>query len=154
MLERLDENKVGRIMVPGPYDVLLGRGKFCQEHIGNVRYRHLVEKYVARYDEAAKDEKTVLSMMIIRMIKESTGRFLKEDGAAWVEADDSVARTKVSQFFRSARLALRNSGKTGQKTSKDSTTPCGSKAQSRPRVVSPVSSLNNVKDVSTKRSRS
>jgi hypothetical protein len=34
------------------------------------------------------------------MVKITTGRFLKDDGAGWVEIPDEVARFKVSHCFR------------------------------------------------------
>lgn len=51
--------------------------------------------------------------MIIKMVKEATGRFLKDDGDGWVEVDDNKVRAKVSHSFRTLRYGsnskLRNS---------------------------------------------
>lgn len=93
------------VTFPGPNDVLVGRGKLCQDHIGNVRYRSLVEKYKDRYDRSSSFDKTAIAFMIIKIIHESTGRFLKEDREGWVEVDDNKARAKVSHLFRTLRYS-------------------------------------------------
>ena len=91
------------VAFPGPNDVLVGRGKLCQDHIGNVRYRSLVDKYKDRYDRSSNFDKTAIAFMIIKIVKESTGRFLKEDSEGWIEVDDNKARAKVSHLFRTRR---------------------------------------------------
>jgi hypothetical protein len=93
----------GKTVFPGPFDVLVGRGRLCQDHIGNVRYRILVEKYKEEYDEASNFDKTAMAFMIITMVKEATGRFLKDGGDGWVEVDDNKVRAKVSHSFRTLR---------------------------------------------------
>ncbi|CAJ1944447.1 unnamed protein product [Cylindrotheca closterium] len=93
------------IAFPGPNDVLVGRGKLCQNHIGSVRYRSLVEKYKDRYDRSSNFDKTAIAFMIIKIVKESTGRFLKEDSEGWIEVDDNKARAKTSHLFRTLRYS-------------------------------------------------
>ena len=44
------------IIIPGPFDVLLGRGKQSQENVGNLRYRNLIASYQERYENARKAE--------------------------------------------------------------------------------------------------
>jgi hypothetical protein len=96
--------KVNRVIVPGPFDVLLGRGRLCQENGGNVRYRFMIEQEKGRYDMASKTDKTKIAKAIVTQIKELTGLFLKEDhGAGWVLVEDDVARAKTAQCFRSIR---------------------------------------------------
>ena len=73
-----------RIVVPGPRDVIFGRGKFTRQHSGNVRFGQMVESYREQYESSAKFEKTILAEVIVRTIKETHGgRFLKQDGAGW-----------------------------------------------------------------------
>lgn len=93
------------VAFPGPNDVLVGRGKLCQDHIGNIRYRSLVDKYKDRYDRSSNFDKTAIAFMIIKIVKESTGRFLKEDTEGWSEVDDNKARAKVSHLFRTLRYS-------------------------------------------------
>eukprot|EP00980_Cylindrotheca_fusiformis_P001632 scaffold368_cov125-Cylindrotheca_fusiformis.AAC.10 len=93
----------GKVVFPGPFDVLVGRGRLCQDHIGNVRYRFLVERYKEQYDQASNFDKTAMAFMIIKMVKESSGRFLKDNGDGWIEVDDDKVRAKVSHSFRTLR---------------------------------------------------
>jgi hypothetical protein len=97
------KQKVVRIGVPGRNDVLLGRGKGFQQHSGNVRYRYLIEEHYNQYESSSKMEKKKLTEEVVRIIKEPSGRFLKEDSAGWAEVEDGVARFKVSHAFRSMR---------------------------------------------------
>ena len=100
-------DSVERILVPGPYDVLVGRGRFIQDHSGNLRYRNYIEDYMERYEQAKKRiEKTDLTSEIVRLVKESSGRFLRQDGCGWVEVDDDAARDKVSHSFRNRRKVV------------------------------------------------
>lgn len=96
-----------RIVVPGTYDVLLGRGRPLQKHSGNLRYHHIIESYQGRYEKASKLEKTKLSKLIVQTMKNEGGRFLKQDDMGWIEIDDEVARYKVSHTFRNHRIAAR-----------------------------------------------
>jgi hypothetical protein len=98
----------GKTVFPGPFDVLVGRGRLCQDHVGNVRYRILVEKYKEKYDEASNFDKTAIAFMIIKMVKETTGRFVKDGGDGWVEVDDNKVRAKVTHSFRTLRYTSSN----------------------------------------------
>jgi hypothetical protein len=106
-LERMETasntNKV-RIGVPGRHDVLLGRGKASYQHMGNVRFRYSVESRAKQYDLALRSsEKKQITHEIVQLVKDSTGRFLKDDEAGWIEVEDDVARLKVSHAFRTLR---------------------------------------------------
>jgi hypothetical protein len=94
-----------RINVPGPRDVLLGRGKLTQEHTGNLRFRHIVENHREMYENARKLDKTRLASKIVEILQQTGGRFLERDCAGWAEVDDETARFKVSHSFRNKRLA-------------------------------------------------
>ena len=107
-------SNVRRIVVPNALDVLFGRGRLIQEHPGNVRYRHLIESNREEYEKASKLRKTELAKKIVSAIKYGNeknnvtknfegGRFLKLDGAGWIEVDDQVARDKIGHSFRNRR---------------------------------------------------
>ena len=51
----------------------------------------------------SKQEKSVLARLIIKMVHETTGRFLKDEGEGWVEIDETQARAKVAHSFRNLR---------------------------------------------------
>jgi hypothetical protein len=110
-LERMEtapnNNKV-RVGVPGRHDVLLGRGKARYQHTGNLRFRYWVESRAKQYDLAtSSSEKKQLTHEIVQLVKDSTGRFLKDDEAGWIEVEDDVARLKVSHAFRTLRGGIK-----------------------------------------------
>jgi hypothetical protein len=97
-----DENSV-RVDVPGPEDVLLGRGQHRYLHPGNIRLRNLIELRSDEYDFSTLAQKQRITGEIMHTIHELTGRFLKDDGFCWVEVDDAVAKKKVAHAFRTLR---------------------------------------------------
>jgi hypothetical protein len=97
-------NKI--VVVPSRVDVLLGRGKPIQEHFGNMRYYVLLDHYQRAYETAKKFEKMEVAQTVVDLVHNSHGRFLKQDGAGWVEVDAMVARDKVSHAFRTRRHQL------------------------------------------------
>jgi uncharacterized protein YigA (DUF484 family) len=101
------------VVIPGPFDVLLGRGKQSQENAGNLRYRNLIESYQERYENARKAEKTSIADEVVQMVKQCQGRFLKENHADFVEVTDTKAREKVSHSFRSLRSNASSKKKQG-----------------------------------------
>jgi hypothetical protein len=109
-----------RIIVPGPFDVLVGRGRFIQEHAGNLRYRHIVEGRMERYEQATKRvEKTDLTAAVVKVVNQRGGRFLKQDRGGWMEIDADSARDKVSHSFRNLRKTIGTTG-TNKSVSKGS----------------------------------
>ena len=90
---------------PGPLDVVMGRGLEAQVHPGNLRYRTIIAERQKVYDKSLIYEKTAIGKEIVRLIKESGGRFLvrQEDGHGWKLVDDKAARTKISSAFRDRR---------------------------------------------------
>eukprot|EP00536_Pseudo-nitzschia_multiseries_P011634 jgi/Psemu1/326533/estExt_fgenesh1_pg.C_4070001 len=96
-----------RIIVPGKYDVLLGRGKPLQKYSGNLNFHYVIECCHERYEAAAKGDKANLAMEIVKTIHAKGGRFLKQDDAGWSIISDEVAKSKVSHTFRNHRIAAR-----------------------------------------------
>jgi hypothetical protein len=94
---------IGMIEIPRNTDVLLGKGKPIQEHLGNMRLHLLVDQQLPRYDSCSKKEKTELATEIIQMAKASSGRFLTQESGVWTEVSDDIARQKVSNLFRNRR---------------------------------------------------
>ena len=102
-LERMAHQKAMHVMVPSRKDVLLGVGKGIQSHIGNVRYRQLLQDCKDKYDQSAYSERKQITEEIVYIVKQASGRFLKEDEIGWVEVDDDIARVKISAAFRAMR---------------------------------------------------
>jgi hypothetical protein len=94
---------------PGPFDVLLGRGRGTQQHEGNQRFQAIIDENKDHYNSfQSRDRKTSTTREIVNLVKtsgEEIGRFLKFDSAirGWVEVDDEVARVKVAQALRYKR---------------------------------------------------
>lgn len=92
-----------RVGTPGRYDVLLGRGKACYLHDGNVRMRNLVSERAHLYEAASFVDKFRVVEELVELVKQGPARFLKDDGAGWVVVDDVAAQKKVSHAFRTVR---------------------------------------------------
>ena len=97
------------VIQPGPFDVLLGRGKGTQQHEGNQRFQAIINENKDLYNSfQSRDKKTSTTRDIVNVIKtsgEEIGSFLKFDNTIrkWVEVDDEVARVKVAQALRYKR---------------------------------------------------
>jgi len=96
------------VFLPTSNDVLFGRGKPFQQHPGNIRLSLTLDSMRDRYNAVSRNEKTVLAMDIVRTFQANGTRFLRRvsndvDGILWEEVNDSEAREKESQLFRSIR---------------------------------------------------
>lgn len=98
--------KDSAVLLPRIQDILFGRGKGLQNHLGNVRLRLTMESYYASYESFDKKEKTKLAAQIVQEVKAKGSRFLKKTNEAWEEVPDNEARSKVSHFFRNLRSAM------------------------------------------------
>ena len=100
--------------LPGTSDVLLGRGKQCNEHKGNVKFRSLVDARQTEYENASVQEKKSIAAEIVAAIKKEHGRFLKkEKGDWWVVASDAEACNKANTLFRTERSVRMRAHRTG-----------------------------------------
>jgi hypothetical protein len=96
--------KTGRfsgIDLPGPKDVLLGRGKPVQDYCGNILMRTLVSTFMDQYKSALKLDKILVALKVVAETKRHGGHFLKRSSDGWwFEVSDEAARDKVSMTFR------------------------------------------------------
>lgn len=93
--------------LPGPNDVLMGRGKKCYQHIGNVKFRDIVALKLDEYSLAKtkQDKSTILATVMAEIRNKScNGGFLKNDPVTglWFQVGEGLAREKTSQAFRDA----------------------------------------------------
>jgi hypothetical protein len=92
--------------VPGPDDVICGRGKKSYSHVGNGRFRERVVAMLDEYSRAKSklDKSSVLSDVVEQVRRASpAGGFVKQDESGiWYEVGDFLAREKTSQAFRDA----------------------------------------------------
>lgn len=106
--------------VPGEWDIICGRGRKAFNHIGNERFRKLVESRLEEYSNAsAKLEKSYILSDIVCEVRQRSpqGGFVKRDSASgrWYEVGDFLAREKTSQAFRDALHDQYKSSNTAKK---------------------------------------
>lgn len=96
----------GPIVNPGPNDVLSGRGRHTDFHIGNITFRSLAARFRESYlsTKTKKLEKVHVANRLVMEVRSMTppGRFLckdKKDGY-WYEIGDVKARRKCAQVMR------------------------------------------------------
>ena len=87
--------------------VILGRGKTSLEHVGNKRFKIIVNSHAADYERAdGKTAKTLISIKIVDIIYNSNppGRFLQvcPETRKFYEVRRERARERVSQHLREA----------------------------------------------------
>lgn len=97
------------VCAPGQHDVICGRGKISRDHVGNRRFRTIVNRHKKRYRDAeTKDDKTRVSLSVLDIVRNSCdppGRFLKlnlETGT-WYDVGEKGARERVSLALRTAK---------------------------------------------------
>jgi hypothetical protein len=100
-----------KISVPARFDVLLGRGRGYFNHVGNIRYRVLIEDHKDRYDAASKKGKQEITDDITRTVHNMGGRFLKDNDGLWVPIDNKAARKKIGHSFRALRATKPDNAK-------------------------------------------
>jgi len=91
------------VLVPADADILLGRGKPFQNHVGNQRMLRLVDKYRERYFKSERKEKHDIVEEVMGIISGSGGRFLRRVDYEnyWIEVSHTIAYRKVGHAFRS-----------------------------------------------------
>jgi hypothetical protein len=112
---RRESASANNISHPGPNDVMLGRGGESNAHIGNKKYRYIIENLKLKYSHASRGEKSAISRAIVALWRnlDPPGRFLlKQKGRendtngqivpSWYDVDDDIARTKTSQAISDA----------------------------------------------------
>ena len=94
------------VEIPGPHDIVFGRGRWYAKHIGNRRLQSAIHRHLERYQGAPfRKTKTSITHEILDQIKNcpnNPGRFLRYDKklGGWVSVDDDKARLKISQAMR------------------------------------------------------
>ena len=86
---------------PKATDVLLGRGGRSNHNPGNQSYLKQVKAVRPFYTSLDNnDEKTEVSLAIVKFVHNKGGRFLKKDSGGWYVVEDNEARKKASQALR------------------------------------------------------
>jgi len=99
---------MSNVVYPGHNDVMCGRGGGTNNHIGNVRFRQLVQGHKLRYLAAPKIDKPRVAREVVQIWRslDPPGRFLTKtkvdngDSSPWHDVGDKKAREKASQCLR------------------------------------------------------
>lgn len=93
---------------PGPYEVLIGRGRRCTNHWGNQRFRNMVRDELAAYTAVTdcKRSKSVIIGRILGDIQQHSPHagFVKKDADSgrWLSLTAAATRVAIAQAFRDA----------------------------------------------------
>jgi hypothetical protein len=112
-LPSMDNMQLLDIRSPHLHDVLCGRGGGTNNHIGNEKFRALVQAQKVRYLESSKRDKLQVSRDIVRAVRAQNppGRFLNRDESSdgrYYEIGNRKAREKTSQALREGAPDIRN----------------------------------------------
>ena len=92
-------------------DVLFGRGRMAQNHIGNVRFRKILAMYAQEYDNLPRHDRMAARIGYTHELLSSGTRFLRQTNTdVWVVCDFDEAVEKVSNFFRTRRRDSKRGG--------------------------------------------
>ena len=85
------------VIVPGPLDIIMGRGCHNTNKPGNVRLKNLLETYRSQYDSTnSKNEKNAIVQTILQQVTDSGSRFLIQDTAAATAITTSSSNSSTS----------------------------------------------------------
>ena len=95
---------------PDNWSVICGRGKDVFSHIGNRRFRVLIDSNLDKYvNSSTKFEKSMIVVELLDIIRDASrgGGFVRQNPKTkqWFEIGDVLAREKIGQTFRKALAA-------------------------------------------------
>lgn len=104
------ENQVEKVAEAGPYDVLCNRSRKAFNHIGNRRFRILVENHVPSYSKmTTKAERSMMVHSLVATIQGAGGKFLtKSKDGNWKLCTKTQSKEKVGHALRAAIICLKN----------------------------------------------
>lgn len=91
------------VAFPSNNDVLLGKGRSCQEFVGNVQLNRIIDSRINEYRSLDKVGKSSLAMQLVtQILNDKKGRFLERiEHCGWkIVNDKTVIRNKITQAFR------------------------------------------------------
>ena len=85
-------------ILPGPLDIIMGRGCHNTKKPGTVRLKKLLETYRSQYDSTnSKNEKNAIVQTILQQVTDSGSRFLIQDTTTTTTASSSNSNTSGSR---------------------------------------------------------
>lgn len=98
--------------VPGIYEVIIGRGRQCTEHYGNLRFKSIVEYELEAYSAAqCKREKSAVIGRVLELVKQrSPAGFVKKDVVTghWLSLNQAASRVTIVSGFLLRYCAVLN----------------------------------------------
>ena len=86
-------NNSNEIVVPGPLDIILGRGRHPKNSMGYMKFRNLIDEYVETYDNAEKFSDN----LFMRGYHEAKFGYLTEKGFWYVFVNYSNDPVKIRE---------------------------------------------------------
>jgi hypothetical protein len=85
---------LGNDFRPGEYDVICGRGRRAARHVGNRRFRLVIQLYLDKYMRArTKSDKSLVVIEIVEIFRRANGTFVKPDTkhkGQWIQLGNQV----------------------------------------------------------------
>ena len=105
------------IIVPGPLDILLGKGKQPKSSVGYMKFRTLLEDHYEMYDTAERYDKTVIAGYLLKKLHCMGCRFVRRsaNGGYLEECLEDEAQEKIRHTFRNIRSAKKQKEKNARK---------------------------------------
>jgi len=126
------------IGIPSRTDVLFGRGKVFQMHIGNMKLSDILEERGAEYFDAKRHTKAAIAMEVVVGMKKDKTRFLRQDNdGLWMEVDDKTAADKVGHGFRNRKPVKQSSADSSRRRTEKRNGKAPSSTGSPPAEVKP-----------------
>lgn len=151
-----DANNNFMILVPGPEDVIMGRGRHNKNNPGNRKLNQMLLEYHQQYEEADKFQKTLIAEQVLKTMMETGSRFLIRESSSvvdeegqgtdgdgskksgkgtttmkkgmWIQVTPERVRDKIAHDFRNLR---RPGLKKSEKTDDDANTDNSKRALTR-----------------------
>ncbi len=94
---------LGTDFCPGEYDVICGRGRRAARHVGNRRFKLVIQLYLDKYLRArTKSDKTLVVIEIVDIFRRVNGIFVKPDSkhkGQWLQIGNQLVVSKVEVEF-------------------------------------------------------
>jgi len=105
--ESNNNNDTVVVILPGPLDIIMGRGCHNKNKPGNIRLKNLLETYYEQYNSTrSKNAKSALVQDIFHQVHNTGSRFLiqdKEKPGQWTIALYKKSHDKIAHDFRNMR---------------------------------------------------
>jgi hypothetical protein len=105
-------SRAKEVVVPGPMDIMVGLGRQSISSPGYMKFRDLLQDHREEYENADRNEKTIISNLLFQILRDGGYRFVRctPDGLM-SECNEVEARNKISHTFRNMRQKTSRKGR-------------------------------------------